>query len=328
MSVTFGLAIENFTSAAKNPDLAELVAYAVRGERLGFRSLWAWDHLFLGSRQPFPCFEALMTLTALTAHTRQMTLGTGVLVLPIRDPALLAKQAATLNEVSGGRLCLGVAAGWYEREFAATGTPYERRGRLFERNLEICYRLWGAEEVTGEWDDLRFRRVRMLPRPEARPTVLIGGYVDRVLRRVATRGDGWLTYFYTAEAFARSWTKILGFAADAGRDPGQLANVAQLPICIDDSYEAADRKIGPFLAEYFDTPEWSDATPESAIRGTPEQCAQQLAAHIEAGAQHIALIPHRYEISQLERFAGEVAPLLGDPLVPAGADRFPSGAAR
>ena len=310
MAVTYGLAVENFTSAAKRPDMDELIAYAVRGEELGFGSLWVWDHLFLGSRQPFPCLEALTTLATLATHTRAMTLGTGILVLPIRDPALLAKQAATLNEVSGGRLSLGVAAGWYEREFAATGTPFDKRGKLFERNLEICYRLWGDDEVNGEWDDLRFRRVRMLPKPTPRPQVLIGGYVDRVLRRVATRSDGWLTYFYTAEAFARSWTKIRDFAAEAGRDPGELTNVAQLPICIDSSFEKADRKVGPFLAEYFDTPEWSDATPESAIRGTPEQCAEQLAAHIAVGVRHIALVPYRYEIEQVERFAAEVLPLL------------------
>jgi probable F420-dependent oxidoreductase len=310
MGVTYGLAVENFTSADKRPDMAELIAYAQRGEQLGFRSLWAWDHLFLGSKQPFPCFEALTTLTTLAAHTREMTLGTGVLVLPIRDPALLAKQAATLNELSGGRLALGVAAGWYEREFAATGTPYAGRGKRFERNLEICYRLWGDEEVTGEWDDLRFRRVRMLPKPTPRPRVLIGGYVDRVLRRVATRSDGWLTYFYPADAFTRSWTKIRDFAAEAGRDPDELTNVAQLPICVDASYETADKKIGPFLAEYFDTPEWSDATPESAIRGTPEQCAEQLAAHIQAGAQHIALVPYRYQLEQMESIAADVLPLL------------------
>lgn len=312
MAITYGLAVENFTSAAKRPDINELVAYAVRGEELGFRSLWVWDHLFLGSRQPFPCFEALTTLTTLAAHTRTMTLGTGILVLPIRDPALFAKQAATLNEVSGGRLSLGVAAGWYEREFTATGTPFRKRGQLFERNLEICYRLWSDEEVTGEWDDLHFRRVRMLPKPAPRPQVLIGGYVDRVLRRVATRSDGWLTYFYPAEAFARSWTKIRDFAAEAGRDPDELTNVAQLPICIDSSFEAADRKIGPYLAEYFDTPEWSDATPESAIRGTPEQCAEQIAAQIAVGVQHIALVPYRYQIEQVERFTAEVLPLLQD----------------
>lgn len=316
MVVEYGLAVENFTSASKSPDMGELVAYAVRAEELGFRSLWAWDHLFLGSRQPFPCFESLTTLTTLAAHTRDVTLGTGVLVLPIRDPALLAKTAATLNEASGGRLCLGMAAGWYEREFAATGTPHKGRGKRFERNLDICYRLWEDDEVTGEWDDLSFRRVRMLPRPQPRPRVLIGGYVDKVLRRVATRGDGWLTYFYTAEAFARSWAKIRNFAAEAGRDPDELTNVAQLPFCIDSSFEAADRRVGPFLAEYFDTPEWSDATPGSAIRGTPEQCAEQLAAHIAAGVQHIALVPHRYELEQMERFAAEVRPLLQE--TPAG----------
>jgi probable F420-dependent oxidoreductase len=312
MAITYGLAVENFTSAAKRPDIGELVAYAVRGEELGFRSLWVWDHLFLGSRQPFPCFEALTTLATLATHTRAMTLGTGILVLPIRDPALFAKQAATLHEISGGRLTLGLAAGWYEREFAATGTPYRERGKLFERNLEICYRLWGDDEVSGEWDDLRFRRVRMLPKPEPRPRVLIGGYVDRVLRRVGTRSDGWLTYFYTADAFARSWAKIRDFAADAGRDPDELTNVAQLPICIDSSFETADRKVGPYLADHFDTPEWSDATPESAIRGTPEQCAEQIAAHIAAGVQHIALVPYRYEIEQVERFTAEVLPLLQD----------------
>ena len=310
MAITYGLAVENFTSSTKRPDISEIVAYAARGEELGFRSLWVWDHLFLGSRQPFPCLEALTTLAALATHTREMTLGTGVLVLPIRDPVLFAKQAATLNEISQGRLSLGLAAGWYEREFTATGTPYHKRGKLFERNLEICYRLWGDDEVNGEWDDLRFRRVRMLPRPAPRPQVLIGGYVDRVLRRVATSSDGWLTYFYSAEAFARSWTKIRGFAAEAGRDPDELTNVAQLPICIDSAFETAGSKIGPFLAEYFDTPQWSDATPESAIRGTPEQCAEQLAAHIAAGVRHIALVPHRYDIEQVERFAAEVLPLL------------------
>lgn len=318
MTVEYGVAIQNFTSASTSPDMGQLINYSVRAEQLGFTSLWAWDHLFLGSKQPFPCYEALTTLTTLASHTTEMTLGTGVLVLPTRDPALLAKTAATLHAASGGRLCLGVAAGWYEREFAATGTPFKQRGKRFERNLDICYRLWADDEVTGEWDELSFRRVRMLPKPRPRPQVLIGGYVDRVLRRVATLGDGWLTYFYTAESFARSWTKIRDFAAEAGRDPGELTNVAQLPLCIDSSFEAADRKVGPFLAEYFDNPEWSDATPDSAIRGTPEQCAEQLAAHIEAGVRHIALVPYRYQFEQLERFAEQVRPLLAGAPAPVG----------
>ncbi|MDN5892383.1 MAG: TIGR03619 family F420-dependent LLM class oxidoreductase [Nocardioides sp.] len=289
--------------------MSQLSNYAARAEELGFESLWAWDHLFLGSKQPFPQLEALTTLAVLATQTTSVTLGTGILVLPIRDPALLAKTAATIQQLSGGRLSLGLAAGWYEREFEATGTPFKGRGKTFERNLEICRQLWEEDEVTGTWDDLSFRRVKMLPKVE-RPGILIGGYVDRVLRRVATMGDGWLTYFYTAEAFAESWAKICRFAEEADRDPAELRNVSQLPLCIGDSHEEATSRVGPWLASYFDTPEWSDATPDSAICGTPEQCAEQIAEHIEVGVQEICLIPYGYEQDQVERFAAEVLPLV------------------
>jgi alkanesulfonate monooxygenase SsuD/methylene tetrahydromethanopterin reductase-like flavin-dependent oxidoreductase (luciferase family) len=246
----------------------------------------------------------------LASHTTTIELGTGILVLPIRDPALLAKTAATIQSISEGRLRLGLAAGWYEREFDATGTPFKGRGQIFERNLEICMNLWTQDEVSGVWDDLSFRRVKMLPLPKPRPQVLIGGYVDRVLKRVATLGDGWLTYFYTADSFTESWRKITQYAEEAGRDPGELHSLNQLPICIDSSKEKAQAKTGPWLASYFDTPEWSSATPDSAICGTPEDCAEQIQAHLDAGVQEICLVPHGYDNEQMERFAAEVMPLL------------------
>jgi probable F420-dependent oxidoreductase len=308
--VAFGLALENFTSSRKTPDMESVVGYSARAEALGFSSLWAWDHLFLGARKPFPFLEALTTLTYVAAETRHVELGTGVLVLPVREPAVLAKVAGTLQAASGGRLTLGMAAGWYEREFEATAVPFKGRGRVFERNLEILYRLWEEDDVNGEYDGRRFAHVRMLPRPTRRPQVLIGGYVDRVLKRVATKGDGWLTYFYSAESFATSWAKVRQFAADADRDPGSLRNVAQLPLCIDSSYEAATRKAYEYVAEYFDVAEWSQSSRDSAIRGTPEQCAEQITAHIEAGAQHLVFCPYNYEQEQVERLAAEVLPLV------------------
>ncbi|MFD0489704.1 LLM class flavin-dependent oxidoreductase [Saccharopolyspora spinosporotrichia] len=133
--------------------------------------------------------------------------------------------------------------------------------------------------------------MRMLPLPQPRPKVLIGGYVDRVLKRVATRGDGWITYFYTAESFSQAWAKIRDFAEEAGRDPDELSNVAQLPLCIADSYEEADRLVRRYVDDYFDMAPWSESTADSAIRGTPEQCAEQLAAQLEAGVQHAVFAP-------------------------------------
>ena len=311
MTVEFGLALENFTPDRKSPSMDAVVEYSQTAEELGFASVWAWDHIFLGARRPFPFLEALTTLTTVAARTSRIRLGTGVLVLPIREPAILAKAAGTLQIASGGRLVLGLAAGWYEREFEATGVPFKSRGTAFERNLDMVFRLWGEDDLSGEWDGRVLRHVRMLPLPGPRPQVLIGGYVDRVLKRAATLGDGWITYFYTAGSFARSWSKIRAFAEEAGRDPDQLRNAAQLPLCIGPSFEHATRSVNEYVAEYFDTPAWSESTADSSIRGTAEQCAEQIAAHIEAGAQHLIFCPYNYEREQVHRLATEVLPLLG-----------------
>jgi alkanesulfonate monooxygenase len=311
MPNSYGLALENFTPEHRPLSIEAVVDYSRTAEQLGFDSLWAWDHIFLGARRPFPFLEALTTLTVIASHTERVTLGTGVLVLPIREPAILAKVAGTLQIASGGRLSLGMAAGWYEREFEATAIDFKGRGATFERNLEIVYRLWAEDDMTGDYDGRVFKHVRMLPRPEPRPQVLIGGYVDRVLKRVATKSDGWLTYFYTAESFAKAWTKVCNFAEEAGRDPEQLVNVAQLPLCIGASYEDATKKSFDYVNDYFDVAEWSESTPESAIRGTPEQCAEQIAAHLDAGTQHIVFCPYNYEPEQVHRLATEVLPLLG-----------------
>jgi probable F420-dependent oxidoreductase len=311
MTIEFGLALENFTPERKVPDMNAVTDYALTAERLGFSSVWAWDHLFLGARRPFPFLEALTTLAMVAARTSQIKLGTGILVLPIREPAIVAKTTATLQQASGGRLLLGVAAGWYEREFAATGVSFRDRGRIFERNLDLMYRLWESDDVSGEWDGRVLTHVRMLPLPQPRPQLLIGGYVDRVLRRVATRSDGWVTYFYTPQAIAGAWTKIRGYAEEAGRDPAQLGLAAQVPLCIGSSYEEATARSARYVAEYFDVPAWSQATPDSAVRGTPEQCAEQIAGYLDAGVQHLVFCPFDYELEQVHRLATEVLPLLG-----------------
>ena len=154
----------------------------------------------------------------------------------------------------------------------------------------------------------------MLPPPASRPRprLLVGGYVDKVLRRVAERSDGWLTYFYAPPAFERAWTKIRGYAAEAGRDPDELDNVAQVAFCVGDSFESADRRVREFIGEYFDLPAWSESSAEHAIRGTPEQCAEQLRAQLAAGVQHVFLVPCYYEQEQVERFAAEVRPLIAE----------------
>jgi probable F420-dependent oxidoreductase len=308
----FGLAIRNFVGPGEVPDVEGIYRYAERAEALGFESLWAWDHVLLGVDPAFPILDSITALGAVAARTRRIKLGTGVLVLPLRNPVMVAKALGSLDVISDGRLILGVAAGWYAREFDAVGVPFKARGRIFERNLDILLRLWTQERVTLKVDEFNLREAVMVPRTaqRPRPPVLIGGYVDAVLRRVATTGDGWLTYFYTPEGFTRSWQKIQAFAREAGRDPSTLTTTNQLAIYVGASREQTGAAMRHWLSTEWDVAAWSESTIEHAIHGSAAECVEQLRAHVAAGVNRIILIPFRYQPEQLERIAKEVLPRL------------------
>jgi alkanesulfonate monooxygenase len=312
VSIQFGLAIRNFVGPEETPDVDQILSYAERAEALGFESLWAWDHVLLGVKPAFPILEALSTLSAIASRTSRIKLGTGVLVLPLRNPVVAAKVLTSLDQISRGRLIVGVAAGWYAREFDAVGVPFERRGRIFEQHLELLLRLWTEESVTVRADGLNLREAVLVPKPyqKPHPPVLIGGYVDAVLRRVARMADGWLTYFYTPEGFTKSWAKIQAYAREYGRDPNTLTGTNQLAIYVGPSQAEADLPMRQWLTTEWDVAAWSDSTIEHAIRGTAEECAAQLRPHLLAGVHRITFIPYRYEPQQLELIAHEVIPRL------------------
>ncbi|MFQ5827976.1 MAG: LLM class flavin-dependent oxidoreductase [Candidatus Methylomirabilia bacterium] len=312
MTVEFGLAIRNFVGPDETPDVDAILSYAERAEALGFESLWAWDHMLLGTKPAFPILDALSVLTAIAVRTSRIKLGTGVLVLPLRNPIVAAKVLASLDRISKGRLILGAAAGWYAREFDAVGVPFRERGRIFERNLELLLRLWTEESVTAQVDGLNLREAVLLPKPyqRPRPPVLIGGYVDTVLRRVARMADGWLTYFYTPDGFTKSWTKIQGYARECGRAPEALSATNQLAVYVGPPTAEADLAMRQWLTTEWDVATWSDSTLEHAIRGTPEECVAQLRPHLEAGVHRIVFIPYRYQPEQVELIAHELIPRL------------------
>src|SRR5438874_10873754 len=108
----WGLALRNFVGPAETPDVDGIYAYAERAEALGFESLWAWDHILLGVEPSFPIIDSITTLGAVAARTTRIKLGTGVLVLPLRNPVVAAKALGSLDVISKGRLVLGVAGGW------------------------------------------------------------------------------------------------------------------------------------------------------------------------------------------------------------------------
>lgn len=309
---TFGITMRNFQRFPEIPDAQALVEFGVRAEELGYDSLWVWDHVLLGVDPHFPIIDSLTVLTAVAARTKTINLGTGILVLPLRNPVTLAKQISSMDQLSNGRMMLGLASGWYKREFDAAGIPFNQRGKIMDQNLEIMTRLWSDEMVTAEIGPYNLRSSVMYPKPvqSPRPPLLIGGYVDRVLKRAAVAADGWLTYFYTPEAFTKSWNKIKNFAEEAGKNPDELANCNQLPIMVGPSREALEEPMLEWLNAEWDFPSHSDCSRDSAIIGNVDECVEQLQAHLDAGVQKIIFVPYKYQSDQVEIIAKEIIPRL------------------
>jgi probable F420-dependent oxidoreductase len=311
LSKTFGIAARNFTAYPEMPNARELVEYGVRVEELGYDSVWVWDHMLLGVEPNFPIIDSLTALTGIAARTKRIKMGTGILVLPLRNAVALAKQLSSMDQLSEGRLIMGMASGWYKREFDALGVPFEKRGKIMDENLEILRRLWTEPMVSGEYMRHNISKAVMYPKPaQSRLPILIGGYVDPVLKRAALRGDGWLTYFYRAADFKKSWDKIVAFAKEGGKDPSTLLNASQLPIMIGKSRQAVEADMLDWLNKEWDFPENSDCSRESAIMGSVDECVAQLREHIAMGVQKIIFVPYKYQQDQVETIAREIIPRL------------------
>lgn len=321
LSKTFGIAARNFVAYPSMPDARALVDYGVRVEELGYDSVWVWDHMLLGVDPNFPIIDSLTTLTGIAARTTRIRMGTGILVLPLRNPVALAKQLSSMDQLSNGRLVMGMAAGWYKREFDAMSLPFGKRGKIMDQNLEIMRRLWTEDLVTGDYKiedeatgvqlNYKLSKAVMYPKPvQPHLPILIGGYADAALKRAGATGDGWLTYFYRAEDFKKSWDKVLGFAREAGKDPSQVMNASQLPIMVGPSKDAVREDMMDWLNKEWDFPEHSDCTRESAIMGSVDECVAQLKEHLDAGVQKIIFVPYKYQMDQIETIAREIIPRL------------------
>lgn len=309
---TFGIAARNFTAYPEMPSAKGLVEYGVHVENLGYDSVWVWDHTLLGVSPSFPIIDSLTVLTGIAARTTRIKLGTGILVLPLRNPVTLAKQLSSMDQMSEGRLVMGMASGWYKREFDAIGVPFERRGKIMDESLEILNRLFKEDKVDGVYSNYKLSGAVMYPKPFQKPRfpILIGGYVDVVLKRAATTGDGWLTYFYKPDDFKKSWAKIRNFASEAGKDPDKLLNASQLPIAVGPSRQAVQDDMLEWLNKEWDFPANSDCSRESAIMGTVEECVAQLEEQLAVGVQKIIFVPYRYRMDQIETIAREIIPRL------------------
>ncbi|NGO06497.1 LLM class F420-dependent oxidoreductase [Streptomyces sp. HC44] len=210
-------------------DPAVTARLARRAEELGYGSWWAGEHVVLPSpRSPDspmeptdPILDPLTHLAYVAAVTERLELGTGIVILPQRNPVVLAKQAASLDVLSGGRLLLGVAAGFLEPEMTAVGVPLKDRGRRTDEYIDAMTALWTEERPVFEGRYAAFRDVDAHPRPArpGGPRILVGGHSPAAFRRAVARGHGWIGNGSSPEDLAAHLAGLKQAAADVERPP-------------------------------------------------------------------------------------------------------------
>lgn len=214
----------------------ELVARARTAEAVGLESIWTFEHVVVpleyASRYPYNAsgkmgaqpettlVDPLIALTAAAASTSTIRLGTGISILPQANPLLLAKQAASLDYLSGGRLLLGFGAGWLREEYEALGVPFARRGARFDDYVAAMKKVWSGDVVEHHSEFLDWSNFKSFPLPVQRPhpPIIIGGNSDAAIDRVIAYGDGWFMPVSGVEATAQGIARLRERAATAGRD--------------------------------------------------------------------------------------------------------------
>jgi probable F420-dependent oxidoreductase len=292
------------------PDIGQIIDLAERAEVLGFGSVWAGDSVLARPR-----LEALTTLAAVSSRTEHVKLGTAVLLSALRNPVVLANEAANLDILSGGRLILGLGIAAktpaIAREFAACGVSFAHRIGLFEEGVTIMRQLWTEPSVTFRGRHFQLDDVRLGLRPLQSTGIplWLAGSVDNALRRVSRLGDGWFPGPPSVQVFTKQWEQLQAAAHEAGRDPQELHRCVYTTLNINDDASEAEREMREFVEGYYLAPYEVMAPLQSICSGTAETCASWLNEFVAAGAQTIVL---RFggpdQVGQLERCTRDVLP--------------------
>ena len=284
-----GVNLPNYSSLG-NRDA--MVAIAEAAEALGYASLWTNDHVLLPASLPEPfgnVLESLTTLSYLAARTSRIQLGTGILVLPQRDPLLVAKQAATISHLSGGRLALAVGVGYIKQEYAYLRADFAHRGGLADEYISAMRELFESDTPEFHARHINFSDVLFSPRPSRGIPILVGGNSPAALQRAATLGDGWYGLRRSPQQVRTAVAHINAFGRKA-------------------HFEVSVRvrtRIGDLIA---------NSDPEIMLQGDNGAILHTIQQYSESGVDRIVIEPVSSTLdaflNQLERFADEVIPHL------------------
>ncbi len=255
------------------PDARRLARTCQEAEAAGAGAIWAVDHLFW----PRPFLECLTALAVAATVTRRAVLGSCVLQLPLRDPGTVAKQAAALQVLSGGRLVLGLGVGSHPQEYGAAGVDFAERGRLMDTGLASLRQAWSADGGPDHYPQL--------PAPAPIP-VWVGGASGPALGRAATSADGWVPLFLTPAGYAEASARLAELTEAAGRPASDVARAVVLFVSVGGpgALEAGTA----WLSSLYGIPPRAFA--RHLVAGEPAAVAAEVARYHEAGAEHVVVM--------------------------------------
>ncbi len=286
-------------------DLGDLAA------RLGYNSLWFHDHLLAPKEVNIPApdfYEALISISHLATRLPGMTFGVATLIVPLRDPILLARQLTTLNAFFPGRIILGVGVGRYETEFEACGSDrFHQRGRVANEALGLIRALWTQDEVTFQGEFFGARQARHFPKhPGATLPIWVGGNAAASIERAAVYGDGYLPAAKRPDELRQDRAELDRALERQGRDPAGFPMGLSLTVDL--------QELGEKQAEDLEERGMHGHAASRVVTGTAAEVAEQLNQFTAAGVGHYALSFRAHSLAhlkeRLEGFARDVRPQL------------------
>lgn len=274
--VEFGIAMKLLHDAKAEAQLAEELGfdYLVTGEHISF-------HVGVANN--------MVSLAAAAGATERIKLMSGIVLVPLYPAALLAKQVAMLDVVSGGRFSLGVGVGGeFPREFEAVGVPVTERGARTNEALEVIDLLLTQNNVSFDGKFTTLDDITISPKPMQKPRmpIWVAGRKDVAMRRAATYGEGWLPYMYTPDMLADSMTKIAGFCEEAGRPADAVSGGLFIFTCVHESRDRALELANEQLSLQYNQ-DFSKLVHKYTISGSPDDCVEQIRAYMQAGAETV-----------------------------------------
>ena len=293
MKLGITLGIGEGSLQGRTPTFRDIQAAAQAAEQAGFDSLWVADHLiyrFPGQEEK-GTWEAFTMLSALAAVTTRITLGSLVACTSFRSPALLAKMADTLDEISGGRFILGLGAGWHQPEYEAFGYPFDHLASRFEEALQVIVPLLREGKVDFQGRYYQVHNCVLRPRgpSHAGPPILIGASRPRMLQIVARYAAAWNTAWHVDPAVVKQrYEELKEACAVVGRDPAAIELTAGTVVSLQPGENAA---------------------PEKVISGSPKEIASRLQGFADVGVTHLIVRLDPLSVSHIEQF-GRIVELL------------------